>query len=368
MKRIIDNLAHEEEIEKISLLKRLLILPYNHLKLLLHDIVQIPTYLSVKENRKKLVENFCSFTSLFYKKLAQESIFKEAAALTYITLLGFIPFLILIVFFVPRLPFLATSTKLQAQLYENFMPTSTGDVGILISQLISKKISFNIFSFMVVIITSYSIFKVIRDTFDRILRMEYEPPKDIVSQLLKFFGTIIFGFLIILLLFSSSSLPIISSLLDIPLFRRQLVFILPFILQFLGLVFLYMILPSIKIERKSLYRGAFWTTLVWVIVKGLFDYYVYNLTNISAVYGVLKSLPAFLLWIYINWIIVLAGIVLVSVLEHKDLAVENKKNKHFVRLTVEMYTNKKLDKDFDAVINKDKLPELINMLSKEEEE
>jgi membrane protein len=368
MNKISEKLTHEEEIAKTSLPKRLSILLYNYLKITLNDILQAPSYLIEKDKRKPLFENIWKFIVLFYKKMAQESVLKEAAALTYITLLGFIPFLILIVFFVPKLPFLATSSKFQSQLYQNFMPSSTGDVGILITQLITQKVSFNIVSFIVVIVTSYSLFKVIRDTFDRILRMEIPPPNDVISQLLKFFGSIIFGFLIILLLFSSSSLPIISSLLDIPLFKRQLVYLFPFILQFVGLLFLYMILPSIKVKRSSLYRAAFWTTLIWVILKGLFDYYVYNLTNIGAVYGVVKSLPAFLFWIYINWVIVLAGIVLVSILEHKDLALEAKKNKHFVRLTVEMYTNKKLDKDFDTIINMEKLPKLIEKLTEDDKE
>lgn len=365
MKRIIEDLGQEEEIEKISLWKRLAILLFYYLRLGLHDLAKALSHIIEKDKRKVLLENIGSFFSLFYRKFNQESILKEAAALTYITLLGFIPFLVLVVFFVPRLPFLKATSELQTQLYENFLPMSTSDVGPIISDLISQQITFNLFSFIVVIVTSYALFKVIRDTFDRILRMEFQPPKDLISQLLKFFGTIIFGFLIILLLFSSSSLPILSSLLDVPLFRQHLIYVLPFILQFVGLVFLYMILPSIKVRRISLFRAAFWTTVIWVVVKSFFDYYVYNLTNISAVYGVLRSLPAFLFWIYINWVIVLGGIVLVSILEYKELAVESKKEKHFVRLTVEMYTNKKMDKDLDLIINKDKLPEIINKLNEE---
>jgi len=365
MKRIIDDINHEDEIIKISLGKRLIFLMFYYLRLGLHDLYKVLSHVIEREKRKVLLSNIVGFSKLYYKKFNQEGILKEAAALTYITLLGFIPFLVLIVFFVPKIPFLNSTSGFQSQLYQNFLPMSTEDVGPIITQLISQEISFNIFSFIVVIITSYSLFKVIRDTFDRILRMEFQPPKDFISQLLKFFGTIIFGFLIILLLFSSSSLPIISSLLNIPLFKQQLLVILPFILQFLGLVFLYMILPSIKVKRKSLFRAAFWTTLIWVILKSLFDYYVYNLTNIGAVYGVLKSLPAFLFWIYINWVIVLGGIVLVSLMEYKELAVESKKEKHFVRMTVEMYTNKKLDKEIDAIINKDKLPEIIKQLNED---
>lgn len=368
MKRIIEDIDHDEDIVKIPLWKRLIILIFYYIRLGLHDLIEALSNLTEKDKRKVIFENIGRFMKLFYRKFMQESVLKESAALTYITLLGFIPFLILVVFFVPKLPFLSGSETLQANLYENFLPMSTGDIGPIISDLISQEISFNIFSFIVVIITSYALFRVIRDTFDRILKMEFLPPTDLLSQIIKFFGTIIFGFLIILLLFSSSSLPIISSLLDIPLFRQQLIMILPLILQFVAIVFLYMTLPSIKVSRKSLFRGAFWTTVIWVIAKSLFDYYVYNLTNIGAVYGVLKSLPAFLFWIYINWVIILAGIVLVAILEHKDLAVEKKVDKHFVRMTVEMFTNEKLNKEIETIINKNDLPEIIRKLTEEPEE
>ncbi len=365
MKKIITDLNHDEDIVKIPLWKRLIILVFYYIRLGLHDLAEALSNLTDKDKRKTLWQNISSFSNLFYRKFMQEGVLKESAALTYITLLGFIPFLILVVFFVPKLPFLSGSNALQTNLYENFLPMSTEDIGPIITELISKEISFNIFSFLVVLITSYSLFSVIRDTFDRILKMEFLPPKDLLSQIIKFFGTIIFGFLIILVLFSSSSLPIISSLLDIPLFRQQLIVLLPLLLQFVGLVFLYMTLPSIKVSRKSLFRGAFWTTVIWVIVKSLFDYYVYNLTNISAVYGVLKSLPAFLFWIYINWVIILAGIVLVAILEHKDKAVEKKIDKHFVRVTLEMYTNEKMRKQIDSIISKDELPNVMKKLTEE---
>ena len=257
MKRIINDIDHDEEIVKISLWKRLLILLFYYIRLFFSDLAKALTHLTDKDKRKVLWKNVSAFLTLFYKKVMQEGVLKEAAALTYITILGFIPFLLFIVFLVPKISSLSANPMFQTHLYENFMPVSTGEVGTLIAQLISKQMTFNFFSLIVTIITSYSLFKVIRDTFDRILIMEFKPPKDMLSQLLKFFGTIIFGFIIILVLFSSSSLPIVSSLLNLPLFRQQLIFILPFLMQFLGLVFLYMVLPSTKVSRRSLYQRSF---------------------------------------------------------------------------------------------------------------
>lgn len=359
---------YEEEFTKAPLSERFLKLILYYLIIGWNDLKSAMSNLTEPDKRRLLFGKIKTFVLLFHKKAVQEGILKEAAALTYITILGFIPFLLVIVFLLPKLTMFVSHSKLNQHLYENLMPVSTSEVGNILSQLISRQTTFNIFSLIIAVITSYSLFKVIRDTFDRILVMEYQPPKDLLSQLLKFFGTIIFGFVIILLLFSSSSLPIISSLLNIPLFHGVLITLLPFVVQFLALLFLYMILPSIKVNRGALFRGVFWTTLLWVLAKSIFDYYIYNLTNIEAVYGVLKSLPIFLFWIYFNWVIILGGMVLVTILEHKEKALDYVDNKHYVRVTLEMYTNKKKMKEVDTLLGKQSVPELIEKLIEEEKE
>ncbi|MFB3844848.1 MAG: YihY/virulence factor BrkB family protein [Candidatus Cloacimonadaceae bacterium] len=360
--------GNKEKKQKLILWRRFIFLIWSFLKLIWQDLHKLLLNIIDKNKRKALWKKIWSFLNILYKKIMEESILMEAAALTYITVLGFVPFLLLVVFLLPKISVLAAQTKFSLKLYENLMPGSTADIANILSGLISKQVSYNIFSLVITIITSYSLFTVIRDAFDRILMTEFQPPKNLISQLLKFFGTIIFGFIIILLLFSSSSLPIISSLLNIALFRQYLIFLFPFILQFLALVFLYMIVPSIKVKRSALFRGAFWTTLIWVIAKSGFDYYVYNLTNYEMIYGVLKSLPIFLFWIYVNWVIILGGMVLVTVIENKEKALTKVSQKHFVRVTLEMFTDKKMDKEVEAVLTKENAAELIEELTKEKTE
>ena len=289
MKRLIGDIDNEEKIGKISLWKRFILLLVYIIRFILHDILHVLSHLSDRHKRRQLQRSIGRFLTLFYKKIMQESILKESAALTYITLLGFLPFLVLVIFLAPKVPFLSGANKLSNQLYQQFLPASAMDAGWMVSQLVAKQVTLNLFSFILVIVTSYSLFKVIRDTFDRILVMDFHPPQDLLSQLIKFFGTIIFGFLIILVLFSSSSLPVLSSLMNFPIFKKWLIYVAPFAMQFIGLVFLYMIMPSIKVKRSSLFRGALWTTVVWVVLKAGFDYYIYHLTNIETVFGVLKS-------------------------------------------------------------------------------
>jgi len=164
-------------------------------------------------------------------------------------------------------------------------------------------------------------------------------------------------------------LPIISGLLSLGLFKRFLIYVIPFLMQFIALSFLYSIMPSIKINRSTLFRGAFWTTLIWTIAKGGFDYYIYNLTNIQAVYGVIAALPIFLMWIYVNWVIILGGIVLVSVINQKDKTqIFKPDKKQVVRITMEMFSDKKLNRILEGFLSKTEVSEMINKINDIEEE
>ncbi|HOH46521.1 MAG TPA: YihY family inner membrane protein, partial [Candidatus Cloacimonadota bacterium] len=318
--------------------------------------------------RKLILKNSWSFLRVFYKRVTTEGVLKESASLTYITLLGFIPFITFIVLIIPDLPFLDLRGKINDLLVNNLMPNSAAAVTSFIGGLLQQRTGFNTFGFILLIFSSYSLFRVIRNTFDRILSMDESPVLDWLSYIIKFFGTLIVGILIMLVLFSTSSMPLIGKLLKYSFLTQQLLNIIPFFLQFFALIFLYLILPSIRVKRGALFRGAFWTTVVWTMIKSLFDWYIYNLTNYQAVYGYLSILPITLLWIYVNWVVIIGGIVLISVLDQGNkLSVAKNEPKRVVRITMEMYSNRTLNKRLESYIRRSDLKELIDEIEEEEE-
>lgn len=305
------------------------------------------------------------FTSFFYQRITKEGVLRESSSLAYVTILGFIPFITFIVMIAPDLPFLNLKEKIGEVVASNFIPGSAEAVMDMINDMIARRMGLNIMIFIILLISSYSLFNNIRHTFDRILSTSIPESQDILTQFIKFFGTLVFGLVILVLLFSSSSLPIISRILKLPIFN-WLMYVVPFVLQFLALLFLYMLIPSIKIRRSSLFRGTFWTTLIWVICKSGFDYYIYNLTSYQAVYGVIAALPIFLFWIYINWAIILGGIVLVSVIDNfgKDALIK-RTPQQVVRITMEMFSDDKLNQRLVKHLNKSDIKTLVDQLDEE---
>ncbi len=318
--------------------------------------------------RKKVLANLWDFLKRWYRLIREERVMREAGSLTYITILGFVPFVVFILLIVPDLPFLNLQDKVFELISNNLMPTSALAVNNVIEGMLKGRSGFNIINFVVLIISSYSLFRMIRDSFDRILKMEYHTKQDPISQIIKFLGTIILGVFILVVLISSSSLPLISRLLKFPLLQ-WLTYLIPFVMQFVLLVFLYMLMPSIKVRRMSLVRGAFWTALIWIIAKTGFDFYIYRMTSYQRFYGTLSALPIFLLWIYVNWAIILSGIVMVATFEnikHKDEP--QKKPDEMVRLTLELYGDGKLRRNLDKYISSEELKEIWETPDEEEDQ
>ncbi|PKL48361.1 MAG: hypothetical protein CVV39_04495 [Planctomycetes bacterium HGW-Planctomycetes-1] len=82
----------------------------------------------------------------------------------------------------------------------------------------------------------------------------------------------------------------------------------PFAITFIGLFALYILMPNAKVSYKAAAWGAIIASLAWLIAKWAFGLYMVRLIPYSKVYGVLGLIPLGVLWIYINWLIVLFGL------------------------------------------------------------
>ena len=258
-------------------------------------------YYFFKVNKPKfkiILKEFYNLIKRFHRKFKKDRIFNQSAALTYITLLGFIPFIIFTIFFLPNLPFLKLESQFSDIVKSIFVPDSANQIYEYISQLANQKISFNLFSFVILMLTSYSLFKIINDTFDNILNAHETGKRNFFTDIVRFIGMTVFGSILILILLSASSLPLISKIFDIPFLQGIFLYITPFFLLFLVFTLGFFYIPTVKVARRSIFIGAAISASVWILFKSFFNWYIYNLTNTKLIFGYLASIPIFLFWIY----------------------------------------------------------------------
>lgn len=276
-------------------------------------------------------------SKLFVLKVFDDGLMKEAANLTFISMVAIIPILSFIVLLLPNILDVDKSHYI-AKILDNFIPETAEKVKEIIELALNKKVSLNIYSFIFVGVGSFSMFNILNKTFDKILDVHQTAKIDIFTKLTKFIGSIFFGFVIMLLIFTLVSASVIQEMPVISTFAKILSYLIPIIIQFTLLIILYLFMPSIRIRRNDLLRGTLIITLAWYIAKFGFDIYVRNSLSFNTEYGLLAAIPVSVLWLYLNWLLILFGILIISMFRKSSAGeiIEVSANKKFVKLQLDI--------------------------------
>ena len=84
------------------------------------------------------------------------------------------------------------------------------------------------------------------------------------------------------------------------------------------LFLLYSLMPNTTVRLGPALTGSIVAAVLWEIAKYGFKFYLTNAVGYSALYGSLGLIPMFLFWIYVTWLIVLFGLELTYTLQTMD--------------------------------------------------
>lgn len=82
---------------------------------------------------------------------------------------------------------------------------------------------------------------------------------------------------------------------------------IPVFTMWLGFTLLYYRLPAANVALRDAALGAVFSAIAFELTKHGFAYYVSISKNYENFYGVLVSVPLFLFWLYLIWIVILFG-------------------------------------------------------------
>ncbi|MFQ3226725.1 MAG: membrane protein [Porticoccaceae bacterium] len=95
--------------------------------------------------------------------------------------------------------------------------------------------------------------------------------------------------------------------------------IVPIVLMMLAFLLLYLVMPNVQVSLMHGLVGAAVASVLFEITKRGFQAYLKNFGDYEVVYGALATLPIFLIWIYLSWVVALIGAEVVAVLQQKKL-------------------------------------------------
>lgn len=95
---------------------------------------------------------------------------------------------------------------------------------------------------------------------------------------------------------------------------------------FAVILLLYYWIPNVSHKAKVYVPGTIFTTIAWIVVSGVFSFYMDNFSNYSLIYGSIGAFIILLIWIYMSCLILLIGAGINAVLYKKETSTKFTKN------------------------------------------
>ncbi len=96
--------------------------------------------------------------------------------------------------------------------------------------------------------------------------------------------------------------------------KQKFFIILPFLFETLAFALMYMLIPNRPVRIRHAVLGGLFAGCLFEMAKRGFTYYLTHFPTQEAIYGAFASIPILLLWIYLSWVVVLLGAVVVRTL------------------------------------------------------
>lgn len=250
------------------------------------------------------------FIVYLYHSFFKHDCANRAASLAYTTLLSIVPLVMLSFWILSLFPaFTGTGQLVQTFIINNFVAHSAQVISEQLSHFMEHVKVLSWSSLIALTVVSVLMIYDMVSAFNSIWQVQLSR-HFVLSfsfySLLLIFAPIFFG---IFMVFSSylATMPFIS---NIAFLEKPMVYILPYIVAFLIFTFFNWALPSCKVPfRNAVWAGLF-TTILFEITKYLFSLYMSYFPTYKLIYGALATIPIFLLWIYLSWVIILIGAVI----------------------------------------------------------
>ncbi len=248
-----------------------------------------------------------------------------AGNLTFTTLLALVPlFTIAFTLFTAFPVFEDWSNAFKIFLLTTLVPEVGGKVITLyMQQFADNAAQLTAVGLIFLAVTALLLLLSIERVFDGIWRARR--PRSMVQRLVIYWTIITVGPLLIGASLSITSWLVTQSMRSVGSAQDThdlLLRIVPVLLNGAAFALLYLTVPSKRIRVKDALSGGIAAALLFEFMKQGFGLYVRLFPTYDLIYGTFATIPIFLLWLYLSWLVILLGAVFVAVLPQWRLGVE----------------------------------------------
>jgi membrane protein len=240
-----------------------------------------------------------------WRHFQEDRSFEEAASLSYTSLLSMVPLLAVVFGIVSVFPvFNEWSSRLQSLIFDNFMPDTGQQIVPYIKAFLDSVSDLTLPGTVVLLITALLLMVRIEVAFNRIWRVDRN--RSLSNRIVMYWALLTLGPLLIAAAIALSANNIFGAAVLAAALPAGLQALSSFLLTWFVFTLFFVVVPNRRVRFRHALIGALLSTVLFGLAKAGFVAYVSN-TNYKVIYGALATVPIFLFWLYLVWIVVLLG-------------------------------------------------------------
>jgi len=251
------------------------------------------------------------------RRAREKKLARVASSLTYTTVLSLVPMLAVVLSLFTAFPLFAEFRYALENFFStNVMPEVVSDtVMSYLNEFAAKASGLTTIGALFLVVTSVMLFRTIDDAFNDIWQVETRRPlrqRILVYWALLSLGPILVGAsLWAVSMLARESMGLIR---DLPAIGTFTLSIIPLLLTGCGYSALFFTVPNRPVRWRDALIGGFSTALVLETLRVGIAYYLTRFPSYTIIYGAFATIPIFLLWVYLSWLVILLGATITALL------------------------------------------------------
>ncbi len=282
--------------------------------------------------------HFLRFCYRVIQRFIIDKCIQRASALAYASLLAIVPLVALgFSVFTSFQAFESIAGSVRDTLLEYLLPTSQQAVQEYLGSVTGKTTALSVFGIIGLLLTATALLNTIEEAFNSIWRITRD--RAWLSKFIAFWSTLTLAPIFIGASVSITSyfaaLPVLKHVAEGATLISHMPFVLPWLMSSLALTTLYMVLPNTSVPFRYAIVGGLVAGALFESTKFGFAFYVTHIANYERLYGALSTLPIFLIWLYLIWVIVLIGSEITFCLQNPEQS--HRRHSNYLRPGVQQF-------------------------------
>lgn len=258
------------------------------------------------KSKLKFIGNFVLFLSA---QFTRHGGMQHAGALTYTSLLSLVPLMTVVFSVFAAFPVADQVSKtVEDFVFQNFVPATGEVMQAYVSNFTEKASNLSGTGMVFLVVVALMMMSNIDRVFNQI--WEVQAKRKVLAKFLIYWAVLSLGPLLM-----GSSVLITSYLVSLPFLSdaaasglgRRFLGLTPMAASSLAFVLMYMVIPNRRVYFRHAVAGGLAAAILFEFAKKAFAVYVTTFPTYEAIYGALATIPIFLVWVYLSWVIVLVG-------------------------------------------------------------